>query len=434
MKHYLIFLAFLSGSLIAQDSLTIEQAIYRTLDNNYGIQLMKNEVEVAKNNNNLGEAGYLPTIDANINQNFTINNARLEFLSGDINEANNANNRSLATGVLLNWTIFDGFKMFAIDRKLDELERLSVLNLRGDMEMKLYQVSINFYTLLALQSMQKMYEQAIELSQMRISFLKKQYNAGALNKVQLLQAELDLTADSALYIDNQQALSHVRTTLNGLLILPIDQLTAVKGNLKEKGDLIAWEELQDNFLNQNTTVLSAKQNIALAELVTKESKSRFYPQLSLYSAYNFDNSVNEVGFVRSNRSFGPSFGVSAQWNILSHLSRVTELKNSKIAEEQAQLNYQQDSLQGLTDLRNYYTMLRFAYRKIKFEQQNIQQSQQIVAITREALKAGSITPLEVREVQKSVIEANRRLIQAFLDYQTALLNVQLLTGVFSGEI
>lgn len=431
MKYLIIILILAIGSVHAQDSLTIEQAMDRVLEHNYGIRLMESNTEIAANNNNPGAAGYLPTIDATANQDFTINSARQEFLNGDVNEAENAQNRAFDIGARLNWTIFDGFKMFATDKKLDELQTLSETNLRGEMEMKIYQTSVNFYTLLSLQSMQDVYEKAIDLSQMRVDYLQSQYDAGAANKIQLIQAKLDLTADSAAYIDNQQALSEVRTTLNGLLVYPVDQATAVKGDLTETFDLVPWEELQQKFTDQNTTVLTAKRNIAIAELETKEAKSRFYPQLSLYAAYNFGNSVNEVGFLRSNRSFGPSFGVSAQWSILNHLSRATELKNSRIAEDQAKLSYKQDSLQGLTDLRNYYNMLQFAQRKVTFEQQNIQQTESILSITREALKAGSITPLEVREVQQSVVEARRRLIQAYIDYRTAQMNVSLLTGVFA---
>lgn len=430
MRYLIIILIFASSTVFGQDSLTIEQAMDRVLEHNYGIKIAKSNTEIAANNNNPGAAGYIPTIDATANQDFTINNARLEFLNGEVNEANNAQNRALDVGVRLNWTIFDGFKMFATDKKLDALQELSETNLRAEMEMKIYQTTVNFYTLLSLQSMQDVYEKAIDLSQMRVDFLQNQYDAGAANKVQLIQAKLDLNADSAVYIDNQQALAEVRTTLNGLLVYPIDQETTVTGDLTETFDLIGWEELRNTFAEQNTTVLSAKQNMAIAELETKEAKSRFYPQLSLYTSYNFGNSVNEVGFLSSRRSFGPSFGISAQWSILDQLSRVTELRNSKIAENQAQLNYQEDSLQGLTDLRNYYNMLQFAQRKVSFEQQNIEQTQSILSITKDALKAGSITPLEVREVQQSVVDARRRLIQAYMDYRTAQMNVSLLTGVF----
>ncbi len=433
MRYLIIIMIMAVGSLHAQDSLTIKQAVNRVLENNYGIQIAKSNTEIAANNNNPGAAGYIPTIDATANQDFTVNSARLEFINGDVNEANNAQNRAFDAGVRLDWTIFDGFKMFATDKKLDELQALSETKLRGEMEMKVYQTSVNFYTLLSLQFMEDVYTKAIELSQMRVDYLQKQYDAGAANKIQLIQARLDLTADSAAFIDNAQALEQVRTTFNGLLVLPVDQKTTVSGSLDEIVELVPWEELSKIFMEQNTTVMQAKSNIAIAELETKEAKSRFYPQLSLYTSYNFGNSVNEVGFLASRRSFGPSFGISAQWSILDQLTRVTELRNSKIAEDQASISYKEDSLQGLVDLRNYYNKLQFAKRKVNFEQQNIEQTESILSITKDALKAGSITPLEVREVQQSVVEARRRLIQAYMDQATTQLNISLLTGVFAGE-
>lgn len=423
-------LLLLSSLTIAQEKLGLEQVVNRVLSQNFGIQIAKLDTEIAKNENNAGAAGYLPTLDVQATQDLALSTARQEFISGDINEATNASNRAFSAGAMLNWTFFDGFKMFATDKKLDELERFSELSLRASMEMKIYEAVVNYYTLLSLQEMEEVYTGAIELSKMRKDYTQSRFNSGAANRIQLMQAELDLTADSAAYIANQQSQAQVKAALTKVLQLSVTEDIIVEGDLSAREEKQEWTAIANQFMEQNTTIMQAKSNIAISELSTKEAKSRFYPQLSFYAAYDYGNSVNEVGFLASNRSYGPSIGITAKWSILNHLSRATELKNSRLYEERSQLAYQNDSINALADLRNYYEVMQFAEEKLIFEQRNISQTESIIEISETALKAGSITTLELREIQYSAIQAQGRLLQSQIEYQTARLNISLLSGGF----
>ncbi|HZH85664.1 MAG TPA: TolC family protein [Brumimicrobium sp.] len=425
-------LLLLSSLTIAQEKFGLEQVVNRVLSQNFGIQIAKIDTEIAKNENNIGTAGYLPTIDVQATQDLALSTARQEFISGDVNEASNAQNRAFSAGAMLNWTFFDGFKMFATDKKLDELERFSELNLRATMEMKVYEAVVNYYTLLSLQEMEEVYTGAIELSKMRKAYTQTRFNSGAANRIQLMQAELDLTADSAAYIANKQAQSQIKAALSKILQLPVTDEILVEGDLSKLEEKKEWNAIAKQFMEQNTSIMQAKSNMAISELSTKEAKSRFYPQLSFYAAYDYGNSVNEVGFLASNRSFGPSIGITAKWSILNHLSRATELRNSRLIEERSELAYLNDSISALADLRNYYEVMEFAEEKLMFEQRNISQTQSIAEIAQTALLAGSITPLELREIQYSAIQAEGRLLQSQIEYQTARLNISLLSGGFQG--
>lgn len=431
MKALIISCLLLLSSLsIGQERMGLEQVVNRVLNQNFGIQIAKIDTEIAKNQNNPGAAGYLPTLDLQATQDLGLSSARQEFLTGDVNEADNAKNQAFSAGAMINWTFFDGFKMFATDKKLDELERYSEMNLRAAMEMKVYEAVVNYYTLLSLQEMEAVYISAIELSKMRKTYTENQYNSGAANRIQLMQAELDLTADSAAYIANQQSQSQVKAALTKILQLPVTEELIVEGDLNQLEEQKEWDVIAEQFMEQNTSIMQAKSNIAISELTTKEAKSRFYPQLSFYAAYDFGTSSSEVGFLASNRSFGPSIGITAKWSILNHLSRATELRNSRLGEERSQLAYKNDSISALADLRNYYEVMQFAEEKLLFEQRNITQTQSIAEIAQTALVAGSITPLELREIQYSAIQAEGRLLQAQIEYQTARLNISLLSGGF----
>lgn len=426
----LISIFFSSAWSISQEKWTLDQVIGEVLKNDFGIQISEIDSAIAANNNNPGTAGYLPTINAFADQNFTISSARQEFLSGQVNEAENAQNRSFDMGVELNWTFFDGFKMFATDKKLNKLEEYSQMSLRAQMEMKIYEASVAFYTLYTLQEMESIYSDAIELSQSRIDYVQKQINNGAASKVQLSQARLDLIADSSAFLDNKRAIAEVATTLNTLLARKQNSVPELTGDINELEDVLSWEELIKNAKEQNTTLLQSKSMIAISELEQKEAKSRFYPQLSFYSAYNFGSSVNEVGFLSSNRSFGPSFGITAQWSILDQLSRVTQVRNAKLNKESAEIMAQQEELLLEKSLYEAYNIYQFAEEKINFERRNAEQTEEIAQITEKAYETGTVTPFELREIQYGIVEARGRLLQAQLEFMTTQLNISLLIGDF----
>jgi outer membrane protein TolC len=66
-----------------------------------------------KTNVSIGNAGMLPRATASIIDNNNIINLSQTRTDGTINSLDNAKNNSLNYGVNLDWTVFDGFKMFA---------------------------------------------------------------------------------------------------------------------------------------------------------------------------------------------------------------------------------------------------------------------------------------------------------------------------------
>jgi outer membrane protein TolC len=192
-----------------------------------------------------------------------------------------------------------------------------------------------------------------------------------------------------------------------------------------------WEHVRKKGIEQNTSILQAKALLAIREKEHKQVLSRYYPQLAFFSGYNFGTSRNQVGFLLSNQSYGPQFGLTLRWDILSGLSRLTQSKNTRIETENANLAAQEREIQVATELRSAYLDYEWAKQNLHFEVQHIDASESGSAIMTKAMGIGSVTPLQLREFQFSVVAARSRIIQAKMDYITALLNVYLGTGDFS---
>lgn len=427
----LIFLFCVLGfTIIAQKSFTYESFLSEVLSNDFGIQLIKNDLSISENNNNIGAAGYLPRISIDARQDLSINSARQEFLSGQINEANNARNRDFNIGGLLEWTFFDGFKMFATDKKLDQLEETARLNLRAEIEMKMYEASITFFTFLLLEEMKQTYETAVNLSIIRFKDTQNKFKNGVATKIELIQSRLDLTADSSALIQNEKELANIKVQLNQLIASSPDEEIEIQGELPKTQERFDWKWLVDQLKEKNTQLLIAKSNIAIREQENKEAMSRFYPQLGFYAGYNLNTAQNEVGFLLSNRVYGPSFGLTMRWDILNQLSRYQTLKNAKINLHNAELIEKEQTLFIESELQKAFNNYEWSSTALNFELRNKESAEEIAEISKQAFEAGTLTNLELREIQFSIVEAQRRILTTQIDYITAKLNLQLQTGVW----
>lgn len=431
MIKYLIpfCLALIPVLGFSQDKLTLEDIVARVLKQNFDVQLERNNVLQAGNNNNAGNAGYLPTIALAADQNWSVNNTRQQFFSGQVNQASGAKNNSTNASIRLNWTLFDGFKMFATDQRLQLQEDLATVQLTAEMEMKVYQAAVLYYTIVQLQRLTPVYNQALDLSVARHDLISKKLKNGASTRLQLIQARLDLTADSSALLQHQKQLAGLKIDLGTLMGQNTPLNAEVSGDLRADSTL-QWESTLQLAKEQNTQLLLSKAAIAISEMQRKEAQSFYYPQLAFYGQYAFATSENQIGILNSSRSYGTGFGFTLRWNILDRLSNYTNLKNTELQMQNAALVKEQQELLIESELRKSFNEYQWANENLKLELQGIQNTEEIFAITEQSLLNGAITNLELREIQFSVIQAQSRLLTAQLALKTAELNIALTTGNF----
>jgi len=114
----------------AQDMLTAEQAVAMVLQNNYSILIAKNDNLITQKNNTVGNAGMLPTVNATLGDNYSLTNLNQKYSNGQEINKNNVGGNNLSAAVNLNWTIFDGLKMFATKSKLKKMEEMVNFSLK----------------------------------------------------------------------------------------------------------------------------------------------------------------------------------------------------------------------------------------------------------------------------------------------------------------
>ena len=129
-----ILLLILPASLQAQvPLLTLEDALGTAMQNNYDLLLSKNDSLSYALDRSYAYAAFLPRLNATSTKLWNINAQKQELANGSKRDTSGLRSNNLNGSIALNWTVFDGLKMFSTRKRLMELEQLGGINVKAQM-------------------------------------------------------------------------------------------------------------------------------------------------------------------------------------------------------------------------------------------------------------------------------------------------------------
>ncbi|TYR33854.1 TolC family protein [Sphingobacterium phlebotomi] len=430
MKRILISLYLGIGIftvVIGQELLTVKRAVEIALENNYDIQLSKNELLATKENKTYGSAGMLPTVTADLTQNNSVQNATQLQNSGVERSLDNARNNSLTYGVNIGWTIFDGLGMFARYEKLQELEKQGDLQLKRTVLSTVGDVITLYYTIVEQLNLLSALDSSILISRERLRTAENRFSIGKAAKLEVLNVQVNLNEDLSARLRQVETVKNLKTMLNGILVrdLDIDFIIDTEVGIDESliyGDLL---ERADQF-NPDLQIIIL--NKKLAELDLKDVKSARYPTVRLNGGYNFARTESSLGFVAQSNSRGLTYGLTASVNIFDGLNQRRNERIAKIQIDNAALQIEQQRLAVQTGLKTAYETYLTNIELVRMEEKNEDIARQNLEITLAKYTIGSISAVEFRDAQENFINAISRFNAAQLQAKLSEIQLKELVG------
>lgn len=421
LKGLVLFL-FCITKTSAQEVLTIEEAMKIALENNFDIKIAKNNLKINETNVTIGNAGMLPTATASIVDNNSIQNSSQTRQDGTTTSLDNAKNNSLNYGVSLDWTVFDGMKMFAKLDQLKELQKLGDNELKRTILIKIGQVNSAYYDLVQQQQQLAALDTTIVISNQRLTLAKNRFTIGKASKLEVLNAQVDLNSDQVALLRQKESYANSKILLNQHLArdpkidFKVTDMVVVDDKLI-LADLLALAQKQNPGLQAQII------NKRIAELQLKQVKADRYPTVKLKTGYNFADSQSSLGFTSQASSRGLNYGFSASLNLFDGLNQhrnekiaKLDIENSKIAIEQQNMTL---NSQLSTLFQTYLTNLEL----IDLEENNEAIAKQNLEITFDKFRIGTIATLEFRTAQLNYVNAKVRYSNA--QYEAKLSEIAL---------
>jgi len=410
------------SSVFAQEKLTLQQAISIALQNNFDIKLIKNEVEIAKNNANWGSAGMLPAVTGDFSTGGSRQNSVQTQASGTERTINGARNNNIGYGLSINWTVFDGFSMFANHERLKVLEQQGQKNVNTQILTTITEVLSAYYNMAKQQQLVVAADSTIDVSALRLRIADSKLKIGRGSKLDVVAAQVDYNTDTSTYLQQKNLLNNYMVALNRLLArditikFSVDNIFDIDGNLN-------YTTLASQLEQLNPTLQSAILNQRVAELSLKQVQGNRYPQISLNSGYNFNKSESPAGFNTQFRAHGFNYGLTASLNIFNGFLQRQNERNAKVNINTAKTQVEQTKQNLIAQLTEAYQDYTTFLELVKLEQGNVNLANQNLDITLEKYRLGNITPLELREAQRNAINANNRYLE--IKYQAKLSEIYL---------
>lgn len=410
------------SSVFAQEKLTLQEAISIALQNNYDIKLVKNEVEIAKNNSNWGNAGILPVVTGDFSTGGSRQNTIQTQASGTERRINGARNSNMGYGFGINWTVFDGFSMFANYERLKALEQQGQKNVNTQILSTITEVLSAYYNMAKQQQLVVAADSTIDVSALRLRIADSKLKIGRGSKLDVVAAQVDYNTDTSTYLQQKNLLNNYMVTLNRLLARDITIKFSVDNIFDIDGSL-NYTTLASQLEQLNPTLQSAILNQRVAELSLKQVQGNRYPQISLNSGYDFNKSESPTGFNTQFRARGFSYGLTASVNIFNGFLQRQNERNAKVNINTAKTQVEQTKQDLVAQLTQAYQDYTTFLELVKLEQGNVNLANQNLDITLEKYRLGNITPLELREAQRNAINANNRYLE--IKYQAKLSEIYL---------
>lgn len=412
----------LSREARAQEVLSLQEAIRIALERNYDIRIASNNLEMDKNNANRASAGMMPVVTGTFNNNNTLQNSRLTRSDGQVNERNNARGMNLNYGLSLNWTIFDGFGMFARYDRLQELQKLGETNLQLTVLTRISDVISSYFALVQQQQQVKANLAAIEISRFRVRTAQNRFEIGKAARLEVLNAQVDLNTDTTNLLRQQALFQQSQVQLNELLARDVNTPFAVADTMVID-DKLAIAQLTELALQQNPALQAAVISKRIAQLELKNVKGARLPRIGLTTGYNFNESQAALGFATHSTGRGLNYGITASVNVFNGFLQRRNERNAAVVVSNAELDHDRVAQGIKAQLAAAYQTYQTNLALLKLESSNEQLARKSLEITLDKFKLGAIAPIEFREAQLNYL--NARLRSSTAQYQAKVAEIAL---------
>ena len=416
----------------AQDTvkLSVDDAIRIAVEKNFDVEIVKNEQQIGAINNTWGTAGLWPNINLNSTLGIASNNLEQRLSNGTTIKRNGAVLRNVNAGFAVSWRIFDGMRMFASKRRLEELEKTGELSFRSQVNTTVFNVIAAYYEIVQLNQQRKALQATIKFFEERKLIAESRFTIGTAPKTDFLQAEVDLNQQKGSLLAVENNIRVAKANFNNLLARKPDTVFEVMDIIEPDAGL-TYAALLQKAQTDNYDLLLAQSSLSILVQQKREIISQRLPSVTLNGNFNLSQSKNDAGFTLFNRNLGPSGNVGIAIPIFQggNIKRQEQVADIGIKNQQIIIDRLKNQVN--TSLLNAFYNFQNAFNLVKLEKNTLTLIEENNMIATERFRKLAITSLELRQVQIDYINGQTRYINSLYMAKLAEAEMKLLAGDLS---
>jgi len=427
LKYILLFIPLFSFS---QENLSLENAIKIGLKQNFDIQLSKKNVEISELNNNLGNAGGLPTINLAAKQEEAVSdqsNNPTSFIQEILSS------ESINASANMSWTLLNGYGIKANKEKLNQLEYLSNGNLTLTIENTTQAIILSYYNCILQQKKMGLLQNVVNLSRDRLIYQKTKYEIGVSSKMELLQFENTLLTDSSNLLT--QRLNYNNSVKNLNLVLGVDLQSEWKltDDMNTKTQVFNYYDLQSKAFNNNTNIKNQCINNEIIRQNIILSKSVYYPIISFNSGASYNESTYDVGnsgFEGSNTGETLNYyaNIAVNFRLYDGGKYRTLLQEAEIKNDINDLNLEKLNREISNQLSVYYEKYNNKIIIYNLSKKAFEIAETNYQLANDKSNRGTINSFNLRDIEITYLNSGISFLQSVYNLNESYLNLVKITG------
>ena len=425
-------------SLSAQENLystlSLDEAIHRALDSNFGIRTAQLRTEAAATSNSWGAAGALPTLSTFVTGSTSVSD-QTENPTSFIQEKFETD--GINAGVNFNWTLFNGMGMFTSKSRLDLLESQSEGQAALIIEQTVEAVDRTYHNVLLQTELLSVLAESMSLSRQRLNEIKLSESYGAAGTFDRLQFENAILADSTSWLQQGVAVKSAFRNLNLLMGDSESVLWTLTDKLVSPPDLPSSSDISIAVLLDNTSLQNALLSESISQSGVKQAQAFLYPVLGLNASFSdaFSKFSSEgADLEASGRSVNTSALLTLNFNLLNGGATRRSISLAKIQADIAVLDVENTRYQVSSIANNAYDRYTLGASVHALCVQATRNATTSLEIAESSYKNGVINALDYRSLEVALQRARVNELSALLLWRGAYVEVQRLMGALRAPL
>jgi outer membrane protein len=422
---------FMGSNLIAQDNLSLKDAINLGLQNNYQIQITGKNTEIAERNNNWMEAGAAPNITgkASYGLNWSENNNPASFIQG------RSTSNTTSFGADLNWVLFNGFRVHITKAKLAQLQEQSEGNAAVVVENTIQSIILGYNNALLQKEKLKALSNIVGVSADRYKYVETKKELGAASTFDLLQVKNAMLTDSTSYLMQELAYKNALRNLNMLMATEVEKVFELTDQLSHEKVVLSVEGMKEKMLSNNQTLKNQYINQLIMSKDRGLAKANMFPVISFGSGISqnisgFDGTG--LGGVKINSSGNTSLSYYANLSLTFTLFNGNKahraFNNMKIQEEIAELTTNDMKLSLSNELITAYELYNARLAILNLTNESLETAELNLKLGQEKYQNGSISSFDFRDIQTAYLNTVATQLETTFNAISAHTDLVRLTG------
>ena len=426
MKTKFVVLALLTSTLgFSQKTWTLKECVDHALENNITIKQNRINVQLAEKDVAIAKGEFLPDLNGSSGANY-----RSGLSQSQDGTLKNTQNFSSSFDLSSRGIIFNGFRNLNSKKQAllgVEGSKLDLAVIENDISLNVVNTYLN--VLFAKENLAVAQVQA-EISKKQIERVQAQYEAGAVPKGDLLNAQSTAANDAQSVITQENTLNLALLRLAQFLQVSPNGFDVVKIEIDSPSASLLYDDANQVYttaLQNRPEISKAKLNVKNADLSIEIAKGAYLPTLSYSLAasssyiHQFNNlfpgQVNNYFFKQTLKDrINYSAGVSLNIPLFNRFQTKNRVAKSIISKENSKLALENQKLQLRQTIEQAFLDAKAASKTFEAASISLDAQKEAFKNAQESYNYGTMTQFDFDQVRNRLVNAEGAAIRAKYDY------------------